>query len=64
MVNGEKIALLMKEKEITYDRMSELVGISKSMLSFITTGKREPNVRTLALIAAALDCTVDDLLVR
>ena len=63
MVNGQKIAQTMREKGITYDRMAEIVGVSKTMLSFITTGKREPNIKTLSLIAKELSCTVDDLLI-
>ena len=62
MVNGEKIAALMKKKNITCTRMAEIAGVSVAMITFITQGKREPNVKTLALIASALDCKVDDLL--
>lgn len=63
MVNGKKIAALMKKRGITQDRMAEIAGVSKSMICYITQGKREPNVKTLALIANALDCKVDDLLI-
>ncbi|MBR2908061.1 MAG: helix-turn-helix transcriptional regulator [Clostridia bacterium] len=63
MVNGEKIAALMKKKNITCTRMAEIAGVSVAMITFITQGKREPNIKTLALIAKELGCTVDDLLI-
>ena len=62
MVDGEKIARLMKARGISCTRMAEIVGVSTAMITYITQGKREPNVKTLALIANALDCKVDDLL--
>ena len=62
MVNAQKIKELMQEKGIANKEMAETVGVSEAMMTYITRGLREPNVRTLALIAHKLDVTVDELL--
>lgn len=62
MVNAQKIKELMQEKGIANKEMAEAVGVSEAMMTYITRGLREPNVRTLALIAHKLDVTVDELL--
>ena len=62
-VNGQEIARRMADKGINQKRMADLAGCGESMVSFIVRDMREPNIGTLALIADALDCKVDDLLV-
>lgn len=62
MVNAQKIKELMQEKGIANKEMAETVGVSEAMMTYITRGLREPNVRTLALVAHKLDVTVDELL--
>ena len=63
MVNAQKIRELMQEKGIQNKEMAEAVGVSEPMMSYIASGLREPNVRTLALVAHKLDVTVDELLI-
>ena len=62
MVDGEKIARMMRAQNITSARMAEIVGVTPAMMTYITQGKREPNVKCLVAIANTLGCKVDDLL--
>lgn len=64
MINGEKIRVLMRDKEISSRVMASRIGVSESMMSYILQGLREPNVHVLVRIATELDCTVDELLLR
>lgn len=63
MVNHKKIASLIKERGLVHKELAETVGISEAMMSYIIKGFREPNVATLARIARALGCSVDELIV-
>lgn len=46
---------------LTQQELANKVGISKSMLSYIETGKRAPNVYIAMDIAEALNITVENL---
>lgn len=41
---GEKIGLLMKQNNVSYDELNEKTGISKNILKAIVTLKKEPYV--------------------
>ena len=62
MVNVTKIKQLMAKKGMTNREMAKSVGVSESMVSFITSDLREPTVAVLVRIAAKLGCTVDELI--
>lgn len=64
MVNSEKIRQLMSEKGITAKEMSERVGVTEMMMSYIKNGLRSPSVEVLVRIANVLGCKVDDLIVE
>lgn len=64
MVNGKKIAELMREKGIKNKEISMEVGISEAMMTYIVKELREPNVTVLARIAKVLGVTVDELIVQ
>ena len=64
MIDSEKIKTLMEKKKIKSSEMACAVGVSGAMMTYITQGLREPNVTTLARIAAKLGCTVDELIVK
>lgn len=49
-----KIREIRKSKNITITRLSELTGISKSHLSNIERGEKEPSISILIRIALAL----------
>ena len=64
MINGNMIKALMRSKGITGRELAAKVGVSESMMSYILQGLREPNVTTLVRIAAELDCTVDEIILK
>ena len=64
MVNSEKIRQLMSEKGITAKEMSERVGVTEMMMSYIKNGLRSPSVEVLVRIANVLGCKVDDLIIE
>lgn len=62
MINTEKIRELIAERNVTSRELASFAGVSEAMMSYIVQGKREPNVKTLQLMACKLDVTVDELL--
>ena len=51
---GENLSKLRKDRGYSFDQMSQLTGVSKSMLSQIENGKSNPTVSTLWKISTAL----------
>ena len=64
MVNAQKIRELMQEKGVQNKDLAEAVGVSEPMMSYITRGLREPSVYFLTRIAAKLECTLDELVIK
>jgi transcriptional regulator with XRE-family HTH domain len=64
MINGELIKILMRSKGITARQLAAKVGVSSSMMSFILSGLREPNIGTMVRIANELGCTIDELIAK
>ncbi|MEF2641524.1 MAG: helix-turn-helix transcriptional regulator [Clostridia bacterium] len=60
-----EIKILLKEireeKNITLRKLSEVTGISKSHLSYIERGEREPTLSVVVRIALALNIDIKDL---
>lgn len=58
------IGLIVKRKSagLTQNELSELIGVKQSTLANWEAGTRSPNVTMLKQLAAALHCTVDELL--
>ncbi len=52
---GKRIQNLRKSKNITQERLAELIGIEPPSLSYIETGKYYPSVETLQKIAKILE---------
>ena len=62
---SNKIEQLRKEKGYTFEKLSELSGISTGRLSDLATGKRNnPTMDTLIKLADALDVSLDELVGR
>jgi transcriptional regulator with XRE-family HTH domain len=63
--NKMEIKILLKEireeKNITLRKLSEVTGISKSHLSYIERGEREPTLSVVVRIALALNIDIKDL---
>lgn len=53
-----------KHRGLTQDQLAERIGINRSYLTKIERGDRRWDQHFLEAAAPALDCTVEDLLVR
>ncbi len=59
---GRNIARRRKERGLTQEDLCGLAEIDRSYLSEIENGKMNVTIRALVTIAAALDCTLVDLI--
>ena len=59
---GEIIWLLRKTNEMSQHDLAKPVGISREQISNIERGKCDPPLGTLVRIAAALGCSIRDLI--
>lgn len=59
---GGRIRTVRTEKEITQERLAELVGVGTTHISHIETGNTVPSLKVLIGIINALDCSADELL--
>ena len=59
---GKRIKELREEKGMTQEQLAKKAAVSATMVSYIETGLKSVSVKTLYLMAKALDCTTDDLL--
>ncbi|WP_304153436.1 helix-turn-helix domain-containing protein [Megamonas hypermegale] len=57
------VAEVRHEKNMTQKQLAKKAGVSTAMISFIENDKRQPTFYVIALIAKALDVTVDELVV-
>lgn len=60
--NDSPIARLRMERGLTQTELAELVGCKKQHISRWETGERSPGGKSLIALAAALDCSIDELL--
>ncbi len=61
---GQRIKQARMERNLTQDRLSELVGIGPSHMSHIESGTTVPSFEVFIGILNALDCSADALLCR
>ncbi len=59
---GQRIRAIRGAQGLNLNELARLTGISAPALSLIETGKRDPRLKTLAKIAAALRVSVAHLL--
>lgn len=57
-----RVEELRKKAGLTVEALAERAGMSKSYVSEIKTGRKQPNARTLERLARALGCSVVDLI--
>ncbi len=50
-----------KHRRLTQQALADATGTSKSYISEIEAGKKDPSVKKLKAIAQALDCDLDDI---
>lgn len=53
---------IRRERGLTIEQLSDLTGLSKSFISQIETGKRDPGANSMQVFADALRVKVTDLL--
>jgi transcriptional regulator with XRE-family HTH domain len=58
---GEQIVLFRKMRNLTQTELAEMVGKDRQYLYKIEKGKVTPNITTIAIIAKALDITLNKL---
>lgn len=57
-----KVIYYKKLRKMTNQKLAELTGLPVGTISRIASGEtKEPKLKTLRLLAKALDCTIDDL---
>lgn len=59
---GKRIAAVRKRNGITQDELAERAGLNRAHLYRLETGKQSMTLRTLKIIADALDVRVRDLI--
>ena len=59
---GRKIKVVRGKKGVTQDQLAELAGLNRVHLYRIETGQQSMTLRTLKLIADALDVKMRDLI--
>ena len=59
---GRRIAARRKEKGLTQEALSEIVGVSEQTISTAECGKKALRPENIVKISIALDCTTDYLL--
>lgn len=59
---SETIRRLRAERGMTQKELARRLGVSASTVGMYEQGRRAPDSRTLARIAAVLDCSTDELL--
>lgn len=61
---GEKLAILLKENDMTQKELAERVETTEMTISRYVRDERQPKAEILSKIASALKTTTDDLLSR
>lgn len=60
---GLRIRKLRKQKLWTQEKLAELAEITPDYLCRIELGRKHPSLKTILLVANALDTTADELLI-
>ena len=60
---GKRIKQFRTERNISQEKLGDLISATGNHISRIESGRRIPSVESLILIANALNVTADDLLV-
>jgi transcriptional regulator with XRE-family HTH domain len=61
VIVGERIAFLRKAQGLTQDQFAERAGLNRAHLYRLESGKQSVTLRTLKIVADALEVRVRDL---
>jgi transcriptional regulator with XRE-family HTH domain len=59
---GSRVRQLRRERKLTQVELADMLGIDRSYLSEIETGKKDPSLRVLKTIADGFGLTLSQLL--
>lgn len=59
---GKRIRAMRSKKNITQERLGEMIGVGTTHVSHIETGNTMPSMKTFVKIVNALECSADELL--
>lgn len=59
---AKNIQTALEQSELSQAELAQRAGISKSHISYILRGKREPTVKMMKKISSALNCPLAELL--
>lgn len=62
MIDYERLAELIREKEIEQKELAEKVGVSDTAISFFVRGLKDPSLTVLSRIARVLEVPVAELI--
>jgi len=63
-ITGKNIRRLREEKNLTQEKLAEMVEVSGSYIGYLERGKQSPSLKLLGKIAEALGVQPDTLLVN
>lgn len=55
------IAAIRKEKNITKQKLADMVGVSSNWMHHIESGKRRPSIKVLEKVAEKLEVPIQDI---
>ncbi|MBA3723396.1 MAG: helix-turn-helix transcriptional regulator [Candidatus Levybacteria bacterium] len=58
---GDRVQKARKNKDITQERLAEMVGVSTGYIGFIEQGQRMPSIKTADKLARVLGVKLSDL---
>jgi transcriptional regulator with XRE-family HTH domain len=59
---GKNIKRIRRNKNLTQEKLAEMVKVTPKYIQYIESGKRSPSLKSLYKIAKALDVQVKDLM--
>lgn len=58
---GERIKNARKQKEMTQEKLADMIGVTSTYIGFIEQGQRVPSIKTADKIARVLRIKLSDL---
>ncbi len=58
----KKLRMLREKQELTQGQVAKALGLERSTYTYYETGKTQPNLSSLKILAALYHVSVDDLL--
>jgi transcriptional regulator with XRE-family HTH domain len=59
---GQKLLLARKQAALSQEALADAAALHRTEISLLERGLRGPNLRTLKLLAGALDCPAGELI--